>query len=73
MDKNLTHLSWTDNPSRAHRLSRRIEAGIVWVNSWFLRDLRAPFGETKRPGISREGGVSVLVFYTERRNVCVKL
>ena len=64
---------WTENASRAHRLSRRIQAGIVWVNSWFLRDLRTPFGGTKRSGIGREGGASALEFYCETRNVCVKL
>ena len=64
---------WTENVSRAHRLGRRIVAGIVWVNSWFLRDLRTPFGGTKRSGIGREGGVNSLEFYTETRNVCIKL
>ena len=64
---------WTENASRAHRLGRRIDAGIVWVNSWFLRDLRTPFGGTKRSGIGREGGARSLDFYTETRNVCVKL
>ena len=64
---------WTENASRAHRLGRRIDAGIVWINSWFLRDLRTPFGGTKRSGIGREGGASSLEFYTETRNVCIKL
>ena len=64
---------WTENASRAHRLGRRIDAGIVWINCWFLRDLRTPFGGAKRSGIGREGGASSLEFYTETRNVCVKL
>jgi aminomuconate-semialdehyde/2-hydroxymuconate-6-semialdehyde dehydrogenase len=64
---------WTGNLSRAHRLGRRIEAGIIWVNSWFLRDLRTPFGGSKSSGIGREGGVHSLEFYTELRNMCVKL
>ena len=64
---------WTESASRAHRLSRRLDAGIVWVNSWFLRDLRTPFGGTKRSGIGREGGATALEFYMERRNVCIKL
>ena len=72
-DYGLACTLWTENASRAHRLSRRIDAGIVWVNSWFLRDLRTPFGGTKRSGIGREGGASSLEFYTETRNVCVKL
>ena len=64
---------WTENLSRAHRVAARLEAGITWVNSWFLRDLRTPFGGMKQSGIGREGGVHSLEFYTELRNVCVKL
>ncbi|PWR17515.1 2-hydroxymuconic semialdehyde dehydrogenase [Zavarzinia aquatilis] len=64
---------WTENGSRAHRVASRIEAGLVWVNSWFLRDLRTPFGGSKRSGIGREGGVHSLEFYTELSNVCIKL
>ena len=64
---------WTENLAQAHRVSRQIEVGIVWVNSWFLRDLRTPFGGSKHSGIGREGGVHSLEFYTELRNVCVKL
>ncbi len=64
---------WTSNLSRAHRVAARIEVGIAWINSWFLRDLRTPFGGSKQSGIGREGGVHSLEFYTEQRNVCVKL
>ncbi|SHF01842.1 aminomuconate-semialdehyde/2-hydroxymuconate-6-semialdehyde dehydrogenase [Lampropedia hyalina DSM 16112] len=64
---------WTRDLSRAHRLAARIDVGIVWVNSWFLRDLRTPFGGSKQSGIGREGGVHSLEFYTELRNVCIKL
>ncbi|ALA17681.1 MULTISPECIES: 2-hydroxymuconic semialdehyde dehydrogenase [unclassified Chelatococcus] len=64
---------WTTNLSRAHRVARGIEVGIVWVNCWFLRDLRTPFGGAKASGIGREGGLHSLEFYTELRNVCVKL
>jgi aminomuconate-semialdehyde/2-hydroxymuconate-6-semialdehyde dehydrogenase len=64
---------WTTNLARAHRVAARIEVGITWVNSWFLRDLRTPFGGSKESGIGREGGVHSLEFYTELRNVCVKL
>ncbi len=64
---------YTENLSRAHRVAPRIEAGIVWVNCWFLRDLRTPFGGSKSSGIGREGGVHSLEFYTELRNVCIKL
>ncbi|QCI67168.1 2-hydroxymuconic semialdehyde dehydrogenase [Phreatobacter stygius] len=64
---------WTENLSRAHRVAGRIDVGIAWVNSWFLRDLRTPFGGSKQSGIGREGGVHSMEFYTELRNVCVKL
>ncbi|OPK05590.1 MULTISPECIES: 2-hydroxymuconic semialdehyde dehydrogenase [Pseudomonas] len=64
---------WTENSSRAHRVAGQIEAGIVWVNSWFLRDLRTAFGGSKQSGIGREGGVHSLEFYTELKNICVKL
>jgi aminomuconate-semialdehyde/2-hydroxymuconate-6-semialdehyde dehydrogenase len=64
---------WTTNLARAHRVSAQIDVGICWVNCWFLRDLRTPFGGSKESGIGREGGVHSLEFYTELRNVCVKL
>ncbi|MDH3350746.1 MAG: 2-hydroxymuconic semialdehyde dehydrogenase [Gammaproteobacteria bacterium] len=64
---------WTTNLSRAHRVARQIEAGIVWVNTWYLRDLRTPFGGVKLSGIGREGGVHSLNFYSEPTNICIKL
>jgi len=64
---------WTENLTRAHRVAAQIEVGITWVNSWFLRDLRTPFGGSKQSGIGREGGIHSMEFYTELRNVCVKL
>lgn len=64
---------WTENSSRAIRVSEQIEAGIVWINSWFLRDLRTAFGGAKQSGIGREGGVHGLEFYTELKNICIKL
>jgi aminomuconate-semialdehyde/2-hydroxymuconate-6-semialdehyde dehydrogenase len=64
---------WTRDLSRAHRVAGNLEVGVVWVNSWFLRDLRTPFGGSKRSGIGREGGVHGLDFYSELRNVCIKL
>ncbi len=73
LDYGLAASVWTTNLTRAHRVAGRIEAGIVWVNSWFLRDLRTPFGGTKQSGIGREGGVHSLAFYTELTNVCIKL
>ncbi|BFM06341.1 2-hydroxymuconic semialdehyde dehydrogenase [Halioxenophilus aromaticivorans] len=64
---------WTTNLSRAHRMAEAVDVGITWINSWFLRDLRTPFGGSKQSGIGREGGVHSLEFYTEMRNVCIKL
>ena len=73
LDYGLAASVWTTNLARAHRVSAQIEAGIVWVNSWFLRDLRTPFGGMKQSGIGREGGIHSLEFYTELKNVCIKL
>jgi aminomuconate-semialdehyde/2-hydroxymuconate-6-semialdehyde dehydrogenase len=64
---------WTTDLKRAHRVARQIEAGIVWVNTWYLRDLRTPFGGVKLSGIGREGGVHSLNFYSEPTNICIKL
>lgn len=64
---------WTENLSRAHRISSKLDSGIVWVNCWMLRDLRTPFGGVKDSGIGREGGFEALKFFTEEKNVCVKL
>jgi aminomuconate-semialdehyde/2-hydroxymuconate-6-semialdehyde dehydrogenase len=64
---------WTRDLSRAHRVAGQIEAGIVWVNAWFLRDLRTPFGGVKLSGIGREGGQHSLNFYSEPTTICVKL
>jgi len=64
---------WTRDLSRAHRLAARLHSGIVWVNCWMLRDLRTPFGGVKESGVGREGGSDALRFFTEPKNVCVKL
>ncbi|WP_047151908.1 aldehyde dehydrogenase [Aneurinibacillus tyrosinisolvens] len=64
---------WTNDLRRAHRVAGQIEAGIVWVNTWFLRDLRTPFGGMKQSGIGREGGMHSFEFYSELTNICIKL
>jgi len=64
---------WTENLTRAHRVAHNLKSGIVWVNCWLLRDLRTPFGGMKQSGVGREGGWEALRFFTETRNVCVKL
>ncbi|MFM2053965.1 MAG: hypothetical protein RL456_2002 [Pseudomonadota bacterium] len=72
-DYGLATTVWTQNLGTAHRVAAAIEVGLCWVNSWFLRDLRTAFGGAKASGIGREGGVHSLEFYTELRNVMVKL
>jgi aminomuconate-semialdehyde/2-hydroxymuconate-6-semialdehyde dehydrogenase len=64
---------WTRDLDRAHRMAAAIEAGVIWVNCWLLRDLRTPFGGVKDSGVGREGGVEALRFFTEPKNVCVRL
>jgi aminomuconate-semialdehyde/2-hydroxymuconate-6-semialdehyde dehydrogenase len=64
---------WTSDVTRAHRFSAQLETGIVWVNTWLLRDLRTPFGGVKHSGVGREGGWEALRFFTEPQNVCIEL
>ncbi len=64
---------WTENLKRAHRVSAQIKSGIIWVNCWLFRDLRTPFGGMKQSGVGREGGWEALRFFTEAKNVCIKL
>jgi len=63
---------WTSNLQRAHRMANEIQAGIVWINAWLVRDLRTPFGGVKASGVGREGGWEALRFFTEAKNVFVK-
>jgi aminomuconate-semialdehyde/2-hydroxymuconate-6-semialdehyde dehydrogenase len=63
---------WTNDLSQAHRMAGKIESGIVWVNTWLLRDLRTPFGGMKSSGVGREGGFEALQFFTEEKNVCIQ-
>jgi aminomuconate-semialdehyde/2-hydroxymuconate-6-semialdehyde dehydrogenase len=64
---------WTTHLKRGHRVAEQLRAGITWVNCWFLRDLRTPFGGVGLSGIGREGGMHSLNFYSELNNICVKL
>jgi len=64
---------WTENLKRAHRVSHQVKSGIIWVNCWLHRDLRTPFGGMKQSGVGREGGWEALRFFTEAKNICVKL
>jgi aminomuconate-semialdehyde/2-hydroxymuconate-6-semialdehyde dehydrogenase len=64
---------WTRDLDRAHRCAAALEFGIVWINCWLLRDLRTPFGGVKHSGVGREGGIDALRFFTEPKNVCLRL
>ncbi|MDX9749846.1 MAG: aldehyde dehydrogenase [Flavobacteriales bacterium] len=68
----LAAVVWTRDLGRSHRVARALQAGIVWVNCWMVRDLRTPFGGVKQSGVGREGGVEALRFFTEAKNVCVR-
>jgi len=64
---------WTSNLKRGHRVAQQMKVGITWVNCWFLRDLRTPFGGAGLSGIGREGGIHSLNFYSELNNICIQL
>ena len=64
---------FTENISKGHRVAANIESGVVWINTWLLRDLRIPFGGMKQSGVGREGGFKSLEFFTEPKNICVKI
>lgn len=63
---------WTNHLQKAHRVADQLEAGIVWVNDWLVRDLRTPFGGVKASGVGREGGWEALRFFTEPKNIFIK-
>src|SRR5690606_27092276 len=64
---------WTQNRNRAHRVAAKIKSGVVWVNCWLFRDLRTPFGGMKQSGIGREGGWDALLFFSDVKNICIRL
>ncbi|WP_053990185.1 aldehyde dehydrogenase [Mangrovimonas sp. TPBH4] len=68
----LSSTLWTNDLKRTMRMSQQLQAGIVWVNTWLMRDLRTPFGGVKASGVGREGGFEALRFFTEAKNVCIK-
>ena len=72
-DYGLAATVWTSDLKTAHRMAARLHAGIIWVNCWLLRDLRTPFGGVKQSGVGREGGYEALRFFTEPKNICIKL
>ena len=72
-DYGLAAAVWTGSLERGHRVAQRMRVGMAWVNTWYLRDLRSPFGGVGLSGIGREGGEHSLHFYSEPTNVCVQL
>ena len=64
---------WTNDLKRGHRVARQMNVGVTWVNCWFLRDLRTPFGGVGLSGVGREGGMHSLNFYSELNNICIRL
>jgi aminomuconate-semialdehyde/2-hydroxymuconate-6-semialdehyde dehydrogenase len=64
---------WTSDLNRAHRVAAQVQSGIIWVNCWMVRDLRTLFGGMKNSGLGREGGFEALEFFTEPKNVTIKL
>lgn len=72
-DYGLAAVIWTNHLRRAHRLGEQLQSGIVWINCWLERDLRTPFGGVKNSGVGREGGWEAMRFFTEAKNICVKL
>ncbi|RMF68028.1 MAG: aldehyde dehydrogenase family protein, partial [Alphaproteobacteria bacterium] len=69
----LTASVWSRDGVRAERVARQLQAGVVWVNCWGVRDLRTAFGGMKASGIGREGGAHSLHFYAEWRTVCRRI
>jgi len=69
----LAAVVWTENLTRTHKFAQALHAGIVWVNCWLLRDLRTPFGGVKNSGVGREGGFEALDFFTEPKNICIRI
>jgi len=63
---------WTADIERGHAFAKRMETGIVWVNTWLNRDLRTPFGGVKQSGVGREGGDWSMAFFSEMTNVCIQ-
>ena len=72
-DYGLSATIWTQDLKKAHRVAHKVKSGVVWVNCWLLRDLRTPFGGMKQSGLGREGGFDALRFFTEEKNICIKL
>ena len=64
---------WTEDIDKATRVARNIDAGVIWINCWLVRNLRTPFGGMKQSGMGREGGTEILNFFTEPKNICEQI
>ena len=72
MPYGLSATIWSQNIRRCMRVAEQLQAGVIWINSWLLRDLRVPFGGMKNSGIGREGGFEALRFFTEPKTVTIR-
>ena len=70
-DYGLSATIWTENIDKGKRISVGVDCGVIWINTWLLRDLRTPFGGMKNSGLGREGGDDALEFFTEQKNICI--
>ncbi|MEO8742650.1 MAG: aldehyde dehydrogenase family protein, partial [Lysobacteraceae bacterium] len=64
---------WTHQLLRAHHVAAKLQCGIVWINTWMMRDLRTPFGGVGQSGLGREGGLEAMRFFTEPKNICLQI